>query len=169
MGADALLQPPATPAQWAVYALAVHGALVICLRLWRLARILWERRGPPPMISFLVMVRNQAHQIEGALRSLAALIRSHRADCRCELVVVDSGSQDETPRIIERLARELPGVRLLRLGEHLGHGASAWTVGMFACQSRVVVCLDLVGAAPARTLLRTLAALVGHKGPLSWL
>lgn len=168
-GGGGLLRLPATPVEWGVYVLALYGALAVLLRLLRAARTWWGLLAPPPAISFLLMVRNQAHQIEGILRSLTALMRTHRADYRCELVVVDHCSTDETPRIVERLARELHDVRLVRMNEHMCRGQSACEVGMFACQSRVMVCLDLLGASEARVLLRSLATLVGHHGPLTWL
>lgn len=164
-----MLPLPASSVEWGVYALALYGALAMAFRILRLGRGFWERLTPPTAISFLVIARNQEHQIEGVLRSLAALLRSHRTDYRCELVVVDKCSTDETPRIAERLAREFPELRLVRMGENLCNGSSASEIGMFACHSRVVVCLDLVDAGEARPLLRSLAMVVGHRGPLKWL
>ena len=61
-----------------------------------------------PLVSVLVPAYNEARTIEGVLRKVAEL------PLRTELVVVDDGSQDETPAILERLAGELPSLRVER-------------------------------------------------------
>ena len=90
---------------------------------------------------------NEAGRIE---RSLTVLRSSGLLDDGTELVLVDDGSDDGTPEVVERLLRELPvpGARLLRLPENRGKGAAV-RAGMLAGHgaARVFVDADLcVGA-----------------------
>jgi glycosyltransferase involved in cell wall biosynthesis len=64
--------------------------------------------GDDPLVSVLVPAFNEARTIEGVLRRVAEL------PLRTEIVVVDDGSTDATPEILERLAGELPAVRVAR-------------------------------------------------------
>jgi glycosyltransferase involved in cell wall biosynthesis len=58
-----------------------------------------------PLISVVVPAYNEAATIEGVLRRVAEL------PLRTEIVVVDDGSTDETPQILERLSGEIEGLR----------------------------------------------------------
>ena len=58
-----------------------------------------------PLISVVVPAYDEAATIEGVLRRVAEL------PLRKEIVVVDDGSVDETPQILERLSGELEGLR----------------------------------------------------------
>jgi glycosyltransferase involved in cell wall biosynthesis len=70
-----------------------------------------------PLVSVLVPAYNEAATIEGVLHRVAAL------PLRTEIVVVDDGSSDDTPRILERLAGELPALRHARQA-NAGKGAA---------------------------------------------
>jgi glycosyltransferase involved in cell wall biosynthesis len=70
-----------------------------------------------PLVSVLVPAYNEAATIEGVLRRVAAL------PLRTEIVVVDDGSGDDTPQILERLAGELPVLRHVRQ-PNAGKGAA---------------------------------------------
>src|SRR5262245_32305865 len=58
-----------------------------------------------------------------------------------EIVYVDDGSDDATPTILTRLAREDPRVRYLRLSRNFGHQA-ALTAGLEHARGDVVVWMD---------------------------
>jgi glycosyltransferase involved in cell wall biosynthesis len=64
--------------------------------------------GDDPLVSVLVPAFNEARTIEGVLRRVAEL------PLRTEIVVVDDGSTDATPEILERLGGELPALRVAR-------------------------------------------------------
>jgi glycosyltransferase involved in cell wall biosynthesis len=58
-----------------------------------------------------------------------------------ELLTVDDGSTDLTPALLERLRREWPAVRIVRLRMNAGHQA-ALSAGLVAARGRFVVSLD---------------------------
>jgi GT2 family glycosyltransferase len=69
-------------------------------------------------VSVLLVSWNSAAVLEGCLRSLHAFPRTRRI----EVVVVDNGSRDGTPALVQR---EFPAVRLVRAGANLGFAPSA--------------------------------------------
>jgi glycosyltransferase involved in cell wall biosynthesis len=70
-----------------------------------------------PLVSVLVPAYDEARTIEGVLRRVVDL------PLRTEIVVVDDGSRDETPAILERLAGELADLRVERQ-PNAGKGAA---------------------------------------------
>jgi chlorobactene glucosyltransferase len=59
-------------------------------------------------VSVVIPARNEEANIERVVRSVAA-----QEDVR-EIIVVDDGSEDTTPGILERLMREIPRLRVVR-------------------------------------------------------
>ena len=76
---------------------------------------------PAPAISILVPAYGEAGTIEQVLRRALAL------GLDCEIIVVDDGSQDATAAVVQRLADELPQVRLIRHDRNRGKGAAVRT------------------------------------------
>ena len=70
---------------------------------------------------------------------------------RGELLLVDLASADETPLILERLARQEPHLRLVRLPA--GASAAALESAIFLCRSRVALMLDLRGTVDVAQVL----------------
>lgn len=143
-----------------------YGLMFLALLLLGLVVALWLSQGrrryaPLPMLSVLLLVRNQAHLVEGVVRLLVHRLQAQGMPTRVELVVVDHGSTDETPQIVERLAREFPGLRVVRLEPRLCVGQPLCSAGLAAAQSRVAVVLDLLGAVEVRPLLESIALLTG--------
>jgi N-acetylglucosaminyl-diphospho-decaprenol L-rhamnosyltransferase len=71
--------------------------------------------GPPDLEVVIV-----SHGAEGLLRSCLRSLREHPAEGEMRVTVVDSGSPDSTPDMVER---EFPDVRLLRRG-NIGFSAA---------------------------------------------
>ncbi len=65
-----------------------------------------------PRVSAILVAYNQAHELR---RAIAALERS-QDHARLEIVIVDCGSQDDSPQ----LDSEYPAVQILRLPRHFG-------------------------------------------------
>ena len=76
---------------------------------------------PAPAISILVPAYGEAGTIEQVLRRALAL------GLDCEIIVVDDGSRDATAAVVQRLADELPQVRLIRHERNRGKGAAVRT------------------------------------------
>jgi hypothetical protein len=100
--------------------------LVVCAHV--LLNLRWFRRAPAPgartlPVSILIPARNEAAQIEAAVRAACAQISE------VEVVVLDDQSTDETGRILSRLERECPRLRVVR-GAPLPEG---WAGKAWAC------------------------------------
>lgn len=111
------------------------------------------------MISGVVLTWNSARYIEKCLRSLVK--DAHRAGIELELFVVDGGSSDRTLDILSQLAKEIPELRIIRLGKNLGTTISR-NIAIRQSQGEYVLILDsdtevLPGA--LETLCRTLKSI----------
>jgi glycosyltransferase involved in cell wall biosynthesis len=62
-------------------------------------------------VSVLLPVRNAADSLDAALRSVA-----RQSESRFECLLVDDGSSDASPLLMERLARRDPRFRVIRAG-----------------------------------------------------
>lgn len=69
------------------------------------------RPGEPVEVSVLVPAKDEAENLPEFVRLCAAALRS--TPYSCEVVVVNDGSQDDTGRVLERLAAEHPFVHLV--------------------------------------------------------
>jgi glycosyltransferase involved in cell wall biosynthesis len=65
---------------------------------------------------------NDQHTIEGIVRTAAE--EMHKLTDDFEVLVVDDGSKDKTGEILDRLAAELPFLRVIHHGRNLGYGAA---------------------------------------------
>jgi glycosyltransferase involved in cell wall biosynthesis len=68
---------------------------------------------------------NDQHTIEGIVRTVAAELKKVTDDY--EVLVVDDGSRDETGAILDRLASELPFLRVIHHEGNQGYGAALIT------------------------------------------
>jgi hypothetical protein len=87
-----------------------------------------------PFVSVLVDTYNHEEFIEQALNSV--LEQDYPAAER-EIIVVDDGSTDRTPEILQRFA---PHIRLIR--KNNGGQASAFNAGIPECQGEIIAFLD---------------------------
>jgi glycosyltransferase involved in cell wall biosynthesis len=87
-----------------------------------------------PFISIIIPAYNEAVGIGSLLDSLKNL------EFKSEIIVVDDGSSDETPSVVQ----ERNWVRLIRHPYNLGNGA-AWKSGIRTAQGEYIVILDADG------------------------
>jgi glycosyltransferase involved in cell wall biosynthesis len=89
----------------------------------------WRRKNRTDIrVDVVVPVLNEAHVLEKSVRTLAAFLQQHIA-LDWGIVIAENGSTDGTAEAGARLARELPGVQLLTIGQR-GRGRAlriAWT------------------------------------------
>lgn len=81
-------------------------------------------------MSFLVAI--PVFNEESHVRSVIAEITC----CVCDILVVDDGSTDRTPRILARLQRHMPGLRILRHRVNMGYGKSLIDVFDYAVRNK---------------------------------
>lgn len=88
-----------------------------------------------PTVSFVVIAHNEAANIERALRSILV------QPVKKQVVVVDDGSTDDTPRVVAALAREEPAIRLVELERNHGRGFARHS-GVALTQGRFIASVD---------------------------
>lgn len=93
--------------------LAIYGA-------WCVLRDIWQwyvepQLMRPPGSTFLIFVRNQEEEIEDLLRYL--MQEMDLSDVECDAVIVDCGSHDLTPSIIQRLVCDNPSLHAVMLSD----------------------------------------------------
>lgn len=92
-----------------------------------------------PSVSIIVPVYNSSMSIEPLVRELHVEMP---ALCReFEIILVNDGSRDDSWRIVERLAAELPAVRGLNLMRNYGQH-NALLAGVRAARNEIVVTMD---------------------------
>lgn len=108
------------------------------------------------MLSVVVPAFNEAARIEPTLRSISAGLID--LALTSEILVVDDGSSDATAAVVTTLARELPGLRLVRSERNRGKG-SAVRAGMLEARGDLRLYMDADNATPIEELPKLLAAL----------
>ena len=94
-------------------------------------------------VTIVVPAFDEERGIEGVVRRLAAL----DVGAPLELLVVDDGSRDSTPQLLEHLEREEPRLRVVRHAQNQGYGAALKT-GFARARNEVVVITDADGTYP---------------------
>ncbi len=90
-----------------------------------------------PLVSVVLPLYNEA----AVLRTLTQRVEEALRSCtsRYEIVYVNDGSTDDSPYILEELARENPQVRVVHFSRNFGHQAAVQAGLMFAAGDAVVV------------------------------
>jgi len=91
----------------------------------------------PTLLSVVAPVYNEEELVERFVRRACAAV----ADYTFELVLVNDGSSDATPELLDRMAAEDPRVRVIHLSRNFGHQA-ALTAGLEHAVGDVVAMID---------------------------
>jgi glycosyltransferase involved in cell wall biosynthesis len=90
-------------------------------------------------LSLVLPAFNEAGNIERVVEDAAAYLDTQ--GIRYEIHVVDDGSHDDTPRVLERLSCRAPALRVLRHPRNRGYGAALRT-GLAAVRGEHVLIAD---------------------------
>ena len=105
-----------------------------------------------PRVSIVVPTYNERGNIEAVLRAAAAALKNETY----EVIVVDDDSPDRTWEIVERVATELPGIRLLRRTEGIRDQAHSLMDGFKMSLGGVLGKMDADGSHEASALPKLL-------------
>jgi glycosyltransferase involved in cell wall biosynthesis len=113
--------------------------------------------GGAPLVSVIIPAYNEQQTIEHVLRQVTD------QPLRIEAIVVDDGSQDGTPAVLERLLEDgLPGLRVVRHPTNLGKSAAVRT-GIRESTGEIVAIQDADLEYDPRDLPRLVAPIAeGH-------
>jgi len=98
-----------------------------------------ESRRPTPDLSVVVPLRDERENVGELHRRLKAALAA--TGCDHEIVFIDDGSRDETPRLIADLRRQDPDLTAVHLSRNFGHQAAV-TAGLDEARGRAVVVMD---------------------------
>ena len=108
-----------------------------------------------PYLSVVIPAYNEGLRLGRTLEDVR-----HYLDTRnfpCELIIVDDGSQDETPELLDRFRERHPGVRVLRHEPNRGKGFTVRR-GVLEARGQFVLFTDADLSAPIEEANKLLAA-----------
>lgn len=106
---------------------------------------------PVPTLSIVIPAFDEEARLAPTVRGAVACVRSRGVGG--EVIVVDDGSRDGTSALVQRLAEELPEVRLVRLAANQGKGYAVRS-GVLNAKGELVLFADADGATPWAELAR---------------
>lgn len=93
----------------------------------------------PPYLSLVIPAYNEQENVPTLLRRVeGALVQLGRP---FEVIVIDDGSTDDTPRLLAEAMREKPWLRVLRMVRNSGQSA-AFEAGFEAARGEVIATID---------------------------
>ena len=101
------------------------------------------------MISIVIPAFNEEKRIEGSLSEACAYMNGFGGEY--EMIVVDDGSSDGTARIVDRIAKVVRNLRLIRYEKNRGKGHALRT-GVLATKGDFVLVMDADLSTPMEEL-----------------
>jgi dolichyl-phosphate beta-glucosyltransferase len=96
----------------------------------------------PPELSIIIPAYNEEKRLAGSLARIQDYFDAHPAGPGgVEIILVDDGSTDNTARLAEEWARQMPSLRLVSNGENRGKGYSV-RHGMLEARGRIALFTD---------------------------
>jgi glycosyltransferase involved in cell wall biosynthesis len=118
-----------------------------------------ERSMASPQLSIVIPAYNESARIERTLERVMSCVESEGWDA--EVLVVDDGSRDSTPEIIQRWMQRHPRLHLIRNEGNRGKGYSVRN-GLLQASGEIVMFTDADLSAPMEEAERLIAAI--HDG-----
>ncbi|HEX4001602.1 MAG TPA: dolichyl-phosphate beta-glucosyltransferase [Candidatus Acidoferrales bacterium] len=112
----------------------------------------------PPELSIIIPAFNEEKRLGGTLARIREYFAAHPVAGGIEIIVVDDGSTDGTPKLAGKLSGEVPCVRLLSNGENRGKGYSVRR-GMLEARGRIALFTDADLSSPIEESEKLLAAI----------
>jgi len=109
-----------------------------------------------PFLTIVIPAHNEALRIGATLEKVRQYLDSR--NYACELIIVDDGSTDSTPRLLERVQERHPEIRVLRNEPNRGKGFSVRR-GVLEARGEFVLFTDADLSAPIEETNKLLAAL----------
>lgn len=95
---------------------------------------------PPPRVSVVVPVLDEAESLPTLVKRLIEVAREFRIDLE-QIILVDDGSRDHSWSVMRRLAVEYEPVTAIRLRRNFGK-STALNVGIVAASGSIIVTMD---------------------------
>lgn len=92
-----------------------------------------------PQLSLVIPAYNEQEVIPHLLERVQAALS--RTDQPFEVIIVDDGSSDDTPKILQQALPDRPWLRVLRLAQNSGQSA-AFDAGFKAARGQVIATID---------------------------
>ena len=109
---------------------------------------------PPPMLSIVIPVLNEEENLTTLHSRLTDTLTEQGLDY--EIVLVDDGSQDQSPALLRRMEEADPRVFVVEFARNFGHQV-AISAGLEHCRGRVVCIMDADLQDPPEVLHKFLA------------
>ncbi len=97
-----------------------------------------------PIFSIIIPCYNEENAIRGTVEQI---LRHVGAEDDYEIIVVDDGSDDQTPAVLDEIYTASPKIRVMTHQRNLGYGAALKT-GIRAARSELIVITDADGTYP---------------------
>ncbi len=107
-------------------------------------------------ISVVIPAFNEAKRITPTINTLISFFLSNQL--QYEIIVVDDGSTDNTPDIINRFSSVNPSVKLIRLQNNQGKGFAVKS-GILAANGDLLIFMDADGAAEISDIFKLVSAI----------
>jgi glycosyltransferase involved in cell wall biosynthesis len=111
---------------------------------------------PPLDLSIVIPVFNEAQRLPKTIEHIAAYLNT--SPLRTEVIVVDDGSTDDTPGLLESYREKFAAMRLLSNGRNRGKGFSV-RHGMLAARGEIAVFTDADLSTPIEEMDKLIAAI----------
>ena len=114
---------------------------------------------PPPDLSIIIPAYNEESRLPRTLNRVRDYFAGKNVSPgRLEILIVDDGSTDNTLRVAEEWAREMPSVRVISNGDNRGKGFSV-RHGMLEARGRIALFTDADLSSPIEESEKLFAAL----------